>query len=229
MALQCPRCRRQYDVTLFQFGNLVQCECGATVDLARGHVVEDEAAEAARPEPRVSPQRAGDDAGATELVLVCHGEVAGGRTTQVVGAEEPSLSRVGRRQALDLARRFLGERLAAIYASDAACCRATAEPIASETGVQVRTTPLLRGAEPERLVAFLRELARRHAGATTLAVTDEAGCRAALRAALGVPRDGRAAFRVDPASVHRIEVGAGGWRVALLNDTCHLASEGRGL
>lgn len=39
MAVTCHRCGRQYDVTLFQFGRQVQCECGATVDLSRGHLL----------------------------------------------------------------------------------------------------------------------------------------------------------------------------------------------
>jgi HAD superfamily hydrolase (TIGR01458 family) len=39
MAITCHRCGRQYDVTLFQFGRQVQCECGATVDLSRGHLL----------------------------------------------------------------------------------------------------------------------------------------------------------------------------------------------
>lgn len=32
MAVICPRCRRQYDVTLFQFGRGVKCDCGAEVN-----------------------------------------------------------------------------------------------------------------------------------------------------------------------------------------------------
>lgn len=28
MAVYCPRCRKQYDVTLFAFGNTVHCDCG---------------------------------------------------------------------------------------------------------------------------------------------------------------------------------------------------------
>ena len=32
MAIQCPKCGRQYDVTLFQFGNKVLCDCGELID-----------------------------------------------------------------------------------------------------------------------------------------------------------------------------------------------------
>ncbi len=39
MAITCPRCGRPFDVTLFQFGHRVRCDCGAWVNLARGHVL----------------------------------------------------------------------------------------------------------------------------------------------------------------------------------------------
>ncbi|MBN1940015.1 MAG: Smr/MutS family protein [Candidatus Aminicenantes bacterium] len=32
MAIQCPDCGRQYDVTLFQFGQTVECDCGAIIE-----------------------------------------------------------------------------------------------------------------------------------------------------------------------------------------------------
>lgn len=31
MAIECPRCGRQYDATLFQFGRTIHCACGARV------------------------------------------------------------------------------------------------------------------------------------------------------------------------------------------------------
>jgi putative protease len=40
MAITCPRCGAGFDVTLFQFGHRVRCECGAWVDLARGHLLD---------------------------------------------------------------------------------------------------------------------------------------------------------------------------------------------
>jgi HAD superfamily hydrolase (TIGR01458 family) len=39
MAITCPRCGHQYDVTLFEFGQTVECKCGATVDLSQGHLL----------------------------------------------------------------------------------------------------------------------------------------------------------------------------------------------
>ncbi|MCX6354945.1 MAG: hypothetical protein NTZ78_08590 [Candidatus Aureabacteria bacterium] len=32
MAVLCPRCGRQYDITLFQFGRTIRCECGTLID-----------------------------------------------------------------------------------------------------------------------------------------------------------------------------------------------------
>lgn len=37
MAIQCPQCGAEYDVTLFAFGRSIRCECGERVDLAAGH------------------------------------------------------------------------------------------------------------------------------------------------------------------------------------------------
>lgn len=31
MAITCPRCNRQYDITLFQFGRTIVCDCGQTI------------------------------------------------------------------------------------------------------------------------------------------------------------------------------------------------------
>ena len=41
MAITCPRCGAGFDVTLFQFGHRVQCDCGAWVDLGSGHLLPD--------------------------------------------------------------------------------------------------------------------------------------------------------------------------------------------
>ena len=39
MAITCPRCGTGFDVTLFQFGHRVLCDCGSWVDLRRGHML----------------------------------------------------------------------------------------------------------------------------------------------------------------------------------------------
>jgi hypothetical protein len=37
MAVTCPQCGAEFDVTLFTFGRRIRCDCGAWVDLAVGH------------------------------------------------------------------------------------------------------------------------------------------------------------------------------------------------
>jgi hypothetical protein len=32
MAITCPNCSRQFDITLFQFGKAIRCECGSWID-----------------------------------------------------------------------------------------------------------------------------------------------------------------------------------------------------
>jgi len=45
MAILCPKCGHQYDVTLFEFGNIVKCDCGARVyiDPQKGVALKEEA------------------------------------------------------------------------------------------------------------------------------------------------------------------------------------------
>lgn len=37
MAIRCPQCGADYDVTLFTFGRGFRCDCGAWVDMVAGH------------------------------------------------------------------------------------------------------------------------------------------------------------------------------------------------
>ena len=37
MAIKCPQCGAEYDVTLFAFDHKIRCDCGAWVDMAVGH------------------------------------------------------------------------------------------------------------------------------------------------------------------------------------------------
>ncbi len=34
MSIPCPQCGREYDVTLFQFGNKIECVCGEKLPLS---------------------------------------------------------------------------------------------------------------------------------------------------------------------------------------------------
>jgi hypothetical protein len=37
MSLRCPKCRREYDVTLFEFNSEITCVCGERLSLKKGH------------------------------------------------------------------------------------------------------------------------------------------------------------------------------------------------
>ncbi len=37
MAIKCPQCGAEYDVTLFTFDRSIRCDCGAIVNLRVGH------------------------------------------------------------------------------------------------------------------------------------------------------------------------------------------------
>jgi hypothetical protein len=39
MAVRCPKCGREYDVTLFAYGRDVACPCGETISLESGHLI----------------------------------------------------------------------------------------------------------------------------------------------------------------------------------------------
>lgn len=40
MSLKCPKCGREFDVTLFEYGRYVSCPCGEKISLVDGHVRE---------------------------------------------------------------------------------------------------------------------------------------------------------------------------------------------
>ncbi|MBC8456423.1 MAG: hypothetical protein H8D67_00315 [Deltaproteobacteria bacterium] len=39
MAVQCPKCGKQYDITLFQFGKKITCDCGEVVDADKPKII----------------------------------------------------------------------------------------------------------------------------------------------------------------------------------------------
>jgi len=47
MAILCPKCGHQCDVTLFEFGNVVKCDCGARIyiDPQKGVALQEEGKE----------------------------------------------------------------------------------------------------------------------------------------------------------------------------------------
>jgi len=56
MSLRCPRCGREFDVTLFEFEKEVTCSCGETLSLKSGHTIGGKAPEG-RPKGRSKKKR----------------------------------------------------------------------------------------------------------------------------------------------------------------------------
>ena len=73
----------------------------------------------------------------TEFLLVRHGETDWNRDRRFQGHADPGLNDTGRVQALELADELAAERIDAIYASDLARARETAEIIAGRVGAPV--------------------------------------------------------------------------------------------
>jgi len=61
MAITCPRCGAGFDVTLFEFGHTVQCDCGQWVDLSSGHLV-----------AHLAPRKEGEPMAEEEIGKVTH-------------------------------------------------------------------------------------------------------------------------------------------------------------
>lgn len=57
MAYTCPKCGRQYDPTLFEFGRTVDCECGFRLDIRDGHRQERTLSPAKSPPEEEPPKR----------------------------------------------------------------------------------------------------------------------------------------------------------------------------
>lgn len=76
--------------------------------------------------------------------MIRHGESTWNEVHRIQGQLDPPLSQRGREQAGRLARRLSGRRIAAIYVSDLARARETAEPIEAATGVRAEPMSELR-------------------------------------------------------------------------------------
>jgi broad specificity phosphatase PhoE len=80
----------------------------------------------------------------TTLILVRHGETDWNAAGRLQGHTDRPLSDYGRRQAQQLAAELEGERFDAIYASDLARARETAEIVAERLALPVALDPDLR-------------------------------------------------------------------------------------
>lgn len=84
------------------------------------------------------------DAARTKLVLVRHGQTDFNASGRFQGHEDVPLNRVGRSQAADVARRLTRMRAARVVSSDLARTRATAQAVATASGIEVATDARLR-------------------------------------------------------------------------------------
>jgi 2,3-bisphosphoglycerate-dependent phosphoglycerate mutase len=147
----------------------------------------------------------------TILLLVRHGETDWNAVGRLQGHTDRSLSDYGRRQARQLAEELVGEELDAIYASDLARARETAEIAGERLGLPVVLDADLREkdwgtwegltaverdrvefvgesteAHQQRMLRALSRIAERHPGGRVLVVTHGGSMRRVQTAALGM-------------------------------------------
>ena len=147
----------------------------------------------------------------TTLLLVRHGETDWNADGRLQGHTDRPLSEYGRRQARRLAEELVDEPLDAIYASDLARARETAEIVGERLTLPVMLdrdlrekdwgtweglTPAERDrvelvgesteAHQERILRALARIAQRHPGARVLVVTHGGSMRRVQTAALGM-------------------------------------------
>lgn len=148
----------------------------------------------------------------TTLLLVRHGETDWNADGRLQGHTDRPLSDYGRRQAWQLAEELEGEQLDAIYSSDLARARETAEIVGERLGLPVELDPDLREkdwgnwegltsverdriefvgesteAHQARMLRALRRISERHRGeGPVLVVTHGGSMRRVQTAAMGL-------------------------------------------
>jgi broad specificity phosphatase PhoE len=148
----------------------------------------------------------------TTLLLVRHGETDWNADGRLQGHTDRPLSDFGRRQARQLAEELAGDELEAIYSSDLARARETAEVVGERLGLPVELDPELREkdwgnwegltaverdrvefvgesteAHQGRTLGALRRIAEHHPGdGPVLVVTHGGSIRRVQTAALGM-------------------------------------------
>jgi probable phosphoglycerate mutase len=94
---------------------------------------------------------------AAELIVVRHGETEWNRGGRLQGHTDIPLSEAGFAQAEELAARLAGEAFDALWSSDLARARQTAERVARRTGHRVLLDPRLRERHLGVLQSYTRE------------------------------------------------------------------------
>jgi probable phosphoglycerate mutase len=153
----------------------------------------------------------------TTILLARHGETDWNREGRLQGWDDRPLNALGREQARELARRLAGVAFDAVYASDLARARETAEIVAEPHGVPVLIDPDLREMDYgswsgltrseieqrfpemerhdgetrerhlERVLAAAERIAVRHPGGRILIVSHGGSLRALKRHCVGDP------------------------------------------
>jgi len=147
----------------------------------------------------------------TTLLLVRHGETDWNADGRLQGQTDRPLSDFGRRQARQLADELAEEEFEAIYASDLARARETADIVGGRLGLAVVLDPELREkdwgtwegltaverdrvafagetteAHQERTLRALQRISERHPGGSVLVITHGGSMRRVQTAALGL-------------------------------------------
>jgi broad specificity phosphatase PhoE len=155
----------------------------------------------------------------TELLLVRHGETDWNADGRLQGQTDRPLSDFGRRQAQQLAEELADEKLEAIYASDLARARVTAEIVAARLGLPVLVDADLRekdwgnwegltSVERDR-VEFVGESTEEHRERILRALRRIADCH---------PDGGRVLVVTHGGSVRRIQAAALGMALPVLEN-----------
>jgi broad specificity phosphatase PhoE len=147
----------------------------------------------------------------TTLILVRHGETDWNAAGRLQGHTDRPLNDCGRSQAEALAEKLAADQIDAVYASDLARARETADIVAARLGLRLTVHADLRekdwgnwegltaaerervdlegettGAHRERTLRVLRWIAERHSGERVVVVTHGGSIRRAQAAVLGV-------------------------------------------
>ncbi len=141
MAVICKRCGRQYDVTLFQFGRSISCDCGEK--LPRGAEIT-----MGTRETEAESAGVGYLTPATEqdlhLYVIRHGKTVWNRSGRLQGSADVELNDEGREQARKLAAALGDVKFEAACSSDLRRCAETAEIILEGRDVPLVKTAALR-------------------------------------------------------------------------------------
>ena len=162
MAIECPHCGRQYDVTLFEFGRHLRCSCGATVSLA-----DPQRRQATRPS-------------ATRILLTCiDGATPPLTLTRLLGGRHfDAICCSDEPFALTFARHL--NIVHNVLVQTNPCLRAQVSADAAPSSTQCR----LRAAASPTCDELLDDLADRNAHKTTLVLAEPLVCRALLTSVL---------------------------------------------